>query len=420
MRIVSIIILLATSAFGITGDFNDDHIVNFLDYGTLAVCWQQSVPNIDYPVADLNADGTVDYDDLAIFAYHWLEYDITYLNVAPATTNTSATPVTFIVSSVPLTSTDDGLPEIPGKLKYIITSLPAHGYLQDPISGGQSRITAVPYTLSSWGDDVFFATDTAGADSFQFKTFDGLLYGNTSTVSLTVAANPQDCLSFDGSGSVTVPDNDLLDLVHGRGIAFFVNTRKPYQQVLRKHETGSAGYEFWIVGGKPQLRLFTASSQVAAIPYNFRIDNGRWHHIGFVYDSAGKAEINITDDSQSSLESVLLDVPINDYTNACNLIIGGGYKWQIDNIRSYSLNLTDVFYGLYVNQPRATAGDVQLFVPTCALRFKCDYDGTNNTSTQIYDDISVGHLIGTFNSSDHVKYIPFYWHWYDSAAFQQH
>jgi hypothetical protein len=70
-------------------------------------------------------------------------------------------------------------------------------------------------------------------------------------------------------------------------------------------------------------------------------------------------------------------------------------------------------------QIRSVAGNAEAFAPAAAVaRFKCNYDGTNNTITQIYDDVSATHLIGTFNSSSNVRYYPFFWQWMDAAAFQ--
>lgn len=51
--------------------------------------------------------------------------------------------------SVTLSATDDGLPNPPGALSYVITSLPAHGTLQDPAAG---FIGAVPYVLAGGGE----------------------------------------------------------------------------------------------------------------------------------------------------------------------------------------------------------------------------------------------------------------------------
>jgi hypothetical protein len=73
---------------------------------------------------------------------------------------------------VTLTAADDGLPDPPGALTYIVVTLPAHGRLYDP-QGGQ--ITAVPYALLYDMNQVEYRPQYAyqGADSFQFRANDG-------------------------------------------------------------------------------------------------------------------------------------------------------------------------------------------------------------------------------------------------------
>ena len=94
--------------------------------------------------------------------------------------------------SVPITlsASDDGLPDPPAALIYIITSLPQHGALTDPSAGA---IGAVPYTLVGGGNLVVYAPDTGygGSDSLQFKANDGGTApeggdSNIATVSITV------------------------------------------------------------------------------------------------------------------------------------------------------------------------------------------------------------------------------------------
>jgi hypothetical protein len=50
-------------------DFNGDKIVSFVDFARLAVNWQESGSGLD---GDFDNSGTVDADDLATFAYFWL------------------------------------------------------------------------------------------------------------------------------------------------------------------------------------------------------------------------------------------------------------------------------------------------------------------------------------------------------------
>ncbi|MHC4386837.1 MAG: S8 family peptidase, partial [Planctomycetota bacterium] len=95
------------------------------------------------------------------------------------------TPVT-----VTLDATDDGEPDPPAAMTYIITSLPFNGQLSDPGSGA---IGSVPYTLVSNGNQVIYTPNTAyvGSDSFQFKANDGGTSpdggdSNIATVSISV------------------------------------------------------------------------------------------------------------------------------------------------------------------------------------------------------------------------------------------
>lgn len=74
--------------------------------------------------------------------------------------------------AINLFATDDGLPNPPGALTYIITSLPTHGWLVDP---GAGFIGSVPYTLANGGNQVIYhpALWYVGADGLTFKANDG-------------------------------------------------------------------------------------------------------------------------------------------------------------------------------------------------------------------------------------------------------
>jgi hypothetical protein len=74
--------------------------------------------------------------------------------------------------TITLNATDEGYPNPPGQLSYIITSLPTSGTLTDPAAGG---ITTVPYTLVNNGNTVNYQSCTyfAGQDNFDFKANDG-------------------------------------------------------------------------------------------------------------------------------------------------------------------------------------------------------------------------------------------------------
>ncbi|MCK4341205.1 MAG: hypothetical protein KAY37_05715 [Phycisphaerae bacterium] len=95
------------------------------------------------------------------------------------------TPVT-----IDLMAGDDGLPDPPAALTYIVTSLPAHGTLTDLMAG---VITSVPYTLASGGNRVVYTPSAwyAGPDGFHFKANDGGIPpeggdSNIAAISITV------------------------------------------------------------------------------------------------------------------------------------------------------------------------------------------------------------------------------------------
>ena len=75
-------------------------------------------------------------------------------------------------SMLELQATDDGLPDPPASLEYIITALPVEGTLSDP---GAGVIEAVPYTLVGYGNEVVYtpAPGFSGMDNLRFKANDG-------------------------------------------------------------------------------------------------------------------------------------------------------------------------------------------------------------------------------------------------------
>jgi hypothetical protein len=73
---------------------------------------------------------------------------------------------------ITLRASDDGLPNPPGALTYILTSLPVHGTLSDP---GAGPISTVPYALVGGGNQMEYVPEPlyVGPDSFAFYVHDG-------------------------------------------------------------------------------------------------------------------------------------------------------------------------------------------------------------------------------------------------------
>lgn len=110
----------------------------------------------------------------------------------PVAQNVSIASCPDVPVSIALAATDDGLPNPPGALTYIITSLPEHGSLSDPAAG---QITEVPYSLANLGSHLVYSPSPGytGLDGFQYKAFDrgAPPYGGNSvvaTVSVRVAS----------------------------------------------------------------------------------------------------------------------------------------------------------------------------------------------------------------------------------------
>lgn len=362
----------------------------------------------------------------------------TIANAPPRANDIAVSAITHIPKTITLQAVDDdNYPN--SRLRYIITDLPTdiNAKLGGTKSGEQSPIreSDLPYKLSSWGSQVVFATTTAGSTSFKYKVYDGNLYSAEKTVSITVTANPKDCLSFNGSGYVAIPDTgNCFDLEPNTGKALFIQTTQlACEDMLCKYQAGSPGWKMGIRNGRLRIKLYDAAGLAATIDSNTFISDGSWHHVGFVYDPNGYIEIlesneaDFTAGNYQYTSTGQVPIPLQSYSNNSNLVVGNGFSGQIDNLRAYvAMDLPNIFYAYYgmICQNRATAGtanvwDVFTLHPGASARFYCDYDNVNNTITQIYDDISAT-LIGAFSSSENVKYLPYVWFYpLDAAAYQQ-
>lgn len=90
---------------------------------------------------------------------------------------------------ITLNASDDGLPNPPGRLSYVITKLPNHGTLSDPCA---ASINSVPYTLADSGNKIIY-TPKSGCllpASFNFKANDSGIDpngGDSDEAAVTVA-----------------------------------------------------------------------------------------------------------------------------------------------------------------------------------------------------------------------------------------
>jgi hypothetical protein len=267
--------------------------------------------------------------------------------INPVAYDVAATVYTFVTSAITLSASDDGEPNPPGRLEYIITSLPANARLQDPCSGsGVIDGNMLPYTLSFFGDTVWFATESNSSPrTFTFKAYDGNAQSNTATATITIQDHPRDLLSFDGLGIVEFNDSNYYDVNNGWAIDFWVRTREPFTGLFNKRDVNQ-GWEIGITSGKPKIYIYDVNGLIVAEARSeWRIDNGRWHEVAFNFNQ----DINgiylviqsfINQDEPQYYEEFTIAGNFGSIENDCNLQLGfnskQGYRGDIDMLRFFS------------------------------------------------------------------------------------
>lgn len=349
---------------------------------------------------------------------------ITVLTPAPPVVNAAAdvNVLQFVREKITLNATDEGSPNPPGKLKYIITDLPTSGTLQDPKSGA-GIISSVPYTLSTHGNVVWFFSDTAGADSFQWKANDYLDDSNTQTIDVNVIANPQDCLEFDGTGYITFADNAKYDLANGWAMDFWINTTSPFAGICKKRDANGVGYELNLIHGKPQFEIYDSNGLVAQARSYARLDNGFWNEITVVFNHLDPNGLIIQLESGIGGENgygylaggiregfafpELNDVNVS-WANTADLTFGlssySGFKGSIDKLRffsgmSYPMLIGDLTQGL---SERTESIDEQILgigKISDVLFMMDEGTGTGLTDSKLC-------LTGTISDTNNVKWTP--------------
>jgi hypothetical protein len=132
----------------------------------------------------------------------FVESDLSRLGCLPAPPRAYDVSVATALNTpvlVTLHGEDDGLPNPPGALDYIVMTLPPGGMLHDPAGGA---IATVPYTLLNHGREVQYVPNAGfgGADRFDYKVNDGGVPfegGDSNTATATVyVSEPRLIYSF--------------------------------------------------------------------------------------------------------------------------------------------------------------------------------------------------------------------------------
>ncbi len=129
-----------------------------------------------------------------------VDFNGTIVTSPPTASDSNITADVGTTQQIELQASDDGLPAAPGKLTYIITSLPQYGTLFDPCAG--STISSVPYSLVNYGKDVNYTSCACyvGDVNFHFKANDGGTSpngGDSNVATVTITAESSQEVAYE-------------------------------------------------------------------------------------------------------------------------------------------------------------------------------------------------------------------------------
>lgn len=161
-------------------------------------------------------------------------------------------------------------------------------------------------------------------------------------------------LTFNGSGEVTVPDSNKLDVYDKLSISLWINA-SDYSDgdagypIEKRTDTTDANFAccyFGTTAGANQGKigfLATAGGSWKAISHYATISQNQWVHVALAYNSINGGQLYINGVATGARTgSGTLAV------NAADLIIGTGIKGKLDEVRIYNRELSaDEIRGLY-------------------------------------------------------------------------
>lgn len=276
-------------------------------------------------------------------------------HVPPTAEDTRVTTSFNSPAPITLKASDDGQPNPPGKLTYVLASLTAHGALEYP-SGGQ---ILQPTPLPNYGNQVVYRPDPefGGEDTFTFWADDGGNApgggaSNTATVTIVVKENalpdPIGHWSFDEGQGETAYDSagGRHGTVYGAewtegmvGGALDFDGVSDYVALPKNHPVWLPGNDFTLAFWVYFATDYAAENEVildlnhaaSSNPYNelgycvlrrpfageivfqmttmensdeelytqTRFDKGKWHHVAAVRDG-GRQEIYVDGESEKT------------------------------------------------------------------------------------------------------------------------
>ena len=315
----------------------------------------------------------------------------------------------YVTNTITLSATDDGNPNPPGQLEYYIVSFPSGVILQDPCSENIIEEFMLPYSLSFYGNTVWYMTDANMVKSFTYKANDGNQpdgNSNIATVTVTMLNHPKDLLSFNEFGITEFNDTkNFYDANNGWAVDFWLRTKEPFAGVMKKRDVNQ-GYEIGIVSGAPKLYIYDVNATVVAEIQSFwRIDDGYWHEVAFNFGQDGNGVYLTVQTPDWGFEQLSFSGNFGSIENDCNLLITG-YRGDVDMLRFFA-GITNpggfesIIQGLY-NRDGSGFESWMGGGAKSKVRFPMN-EGTGQITT---DDKR--NMVGTLRNAD-VRWYPF---WY--------
>lgn len=328
----------------------------------------------------------------------------------PVTANSEVSVEKGVSQSITLEATDDGQPNPPGTLEYIITSLPAYGTLSDPCG---DDINSVPYTLLSDGNNVIYTSesDYTGSDAFEFIANDGGTSptggdSNTATVSITVQSSLPQAI-YETSFDTGLPDG--WTIVHG-GSGSSTDTWRSDNPGGRSSANWTGVFMIvdsdyaWLVNMDEQLitqsidctrktdvklefnhEFYHYSNEIGDV--DVRVDGGRWQNMVRYQgaDYGGSVELSLSDFGANGSS----DVQIRWHYYKANY----DYYWGIDDVQIIA---SDAVPTVAVNKCSVAAGRNN-------NSDKISFSGTMNATASDFNDSNDSNVIVTIDSNDMVS-----------------
>lgn len=291
ITIILLITVLAGVALGyITGNHNEDCIVNLTDYAYLAQGWGTADPN-----GDLDSSGVVDNNDLDIFAGNWLEFESGEDNPDPNDLTLGITAGSDEYLELEVQNSDPGL-------IYRILTIPDSDYytLYDPNNTDAAystpdstdadliEISSVPYTIT---DDNGYVLVSAAA-------------GISTTGSFTWDVNDSQAAPCGGLFAGTATLTTGTPLANDANSIFYVNNRAIFG--LTATDDGEPNDLSYIVTALPSTgTLFYDTGLtdiVDSVPFTIP-DNGQWLYFLADANTTDSITFKANDGAEDSVEA---------------------------------------------------------------------------------------------------------------------